>query len=101
MATFTLPGATPSTSQFTLPSASSTSAPATPTAPTDGFAGHGETQGGLPRSVNIPTNIYQANLMSNTSWADDCFIMQKFSNRLQAYMIGYVNAIYSDYAVYL
>lgn len=73
----------------------------TPSTPTDGFAGLGETAGGLPRSVTIPTNIFQAGLMSGTSWADDCFIYQKFSDRLQAYMIGYVNTIYSDYSVYL
>lgn len=74
---------------------------ATTTTPTDGYAGLSETPGGMPRSVNIPSNIYQAGLMSGTSWADDCFIYQKFSDRLQAYMIGYVNAIYSDYPVYL
>jgi hypothetical protein len=73
----------------------------TPPSITDGFAALGETKGGLPRSVNIPTNIYQANLMSDTSWADDAFIYQKFSNKLQAYLIGYVNSIYSDYSVYL
>jgi len=68
---------------------------------TDGFAALGETKGGLPRSVNIPSNIAQSGIMSDTSWADDCFIYQKFSSRLQAYMIGYVNAIYSNYSVYL
>jgi hypothetical protein len=72
----------------------------TTTTNSDGFAGLGEIQGGLPRSVNIPTNIWQNNLMSDTSWADDCFISQKFSAKLQAYLIGYVGAIYSNYNVY-
>jgi hypothetical protein len=68
---------------------------------TDGFAALGEVKGGLPRSVNIPTNIYQSGMLSDTSWADDCFVMQKFYDRLQAYMIGYVNSVYSNYSVYL
>jgi hypothetical protein len=66
---------------------------------TDGFAALGETKGGLPRSVNIPTNI--SSMLSGTSWADDCFVYQKFAEKLQAYLIGYVNAIYSDHNVYL
>ncbi len=55
---------------------------------------------GLPRTVNIPSNIINNNLMSDTSVASDCFIRQKFSNKLQAYLIGYVNNIYSNYSVY-
>lgn len=67
---------------------------------TDGFAALGEIKGGLPRSVNIPTNIWQGGMMSDTSWADDCFVNQKFSAKLQAYMIGYANAVYSNYNIY-
>lgn len=66
---------------------------------TDGFAALGEKKGGLPRSVNVPTNI--TSMLSGTSWADDCFIYQKFAEKLQAYMVGYVNAIYSDHNVYI
>jgi hypothetical protein len=77
------------------------STPSTTAAPTDGFAALGETKGGLPRSVNIPTNIYQAGLLSDTSWADDCFVGQKFSQKLQAYLVGYVGSIYSQYSVYM
>jgi hypothetical protein len=55
---------------------------------------------GLPRSSNLPSNIVDNNMMSSTSIASDCFIKQQFSNKLQAYMIGYVNSIYSNYSVY-
>lgn len=68
--------------------------------PSDGNTGLSDVKTGLPRSVNIPTNIKNQGLMSDTSWADDCFVGQKFSAKLQAYLIGYVNAIYSNYSVY-
>jgi fructose-specific phosphotransferase system IIC component len=55
---------------------------------------------GLPRQVVIPSGIVNADLMSKTSLASDCFIKQKFSNKLQSYLIGYVNSIYSDYPVF-
>jgi hypothetical protein len=55
---------------------------------------------GLPRDVNVPSTIINSDLLSVTSLASDCFIKQKFSRKLQAYMIGYVNSIYSDYSVY-
>ncbi|MNK27642.1 hypothetical protein D3C87_460040 [compost metagenome] len=63
-------------------------------------SGLGEVVGGLPRSVNIPTNIAEANIMSDTAWATDCFIYGAFSNKLQAYMIGYVSSIFSNYSIY-
>lgn len=63
-------------------------------------SGLGEVVGGLPRSVNIPTNIVEAGIMSDTSFADDCFVYQNFSNKLQAYLIGYVSSIYSSYSIY-
>jgi hypothetical protein len=55
---------------------------------------------GLPRKVNIPSGIVNANLLSKTSLASDCFIRQQFSNKLQAYLVGYVNSIYSNYPVF-
>lgn len=55
---------------------------------------------GLPRNVNIPSSIINEDLMSPTSLAHECFINQKFSNKLQAYLIGYVNSIYSNYSIY-
>lgn len=66
---------------------------------TDGFAALGEVKGGLPRSVNVPTNI--TSMLSGTSWASDCFVYQKFAEKLQAFLIGYVNAAYSDHNLYL
>jgi hypothetical protein len=38
--------------------------------------------------------------MSRTSAAEDCFIGQQFSNKLQAFMVGYVNAVFSDYSIF-
>jgi hypothetical protein len=55
---------------------------------------------GMPRGSEIPSAIIDNKLMSDTSLAEDCFIKQRFSNKLQAYMIGYVNTIYSNYSVY-
>lgn len=54
----------------------------------------------MPRTSTIPGTIVQAGLMSETSNASDCFIQQQFSAKLQAFMIGYVNSIYSYYSVY-
>lgn len=55
---------------------------------------------GLPRLNAIPSNILTQNLMSKTSVAAECFVNQRFSNKLQAYMIDYINKIYSNYSVY-
>lgn len=64
------------------------------------FSTLGETIAGLPRSVNIPMGVAQSGLLSTTSTAADVFAGQKFSSKLQAYLVGYVNSIYSDYSVY-
>lgn len=64
------------------------------------FSTLGETVAGLPRSVNIPTGVVESGQMSTTSKASDCFVEQKFSSKLQAFLVGYVNSIYSDYSVY-
>jgi len=58
-----------------------------------------QSPGDLPRSVLIPTNIAESGLISDTSLAKDCFVYQKFSGKLQVYMIGYVNGVYSRYSV--
>ena len=55
---------------------------------------------GDPGGTNLPTAIVNANLLSNTARAADCFIQQKFSNKLQAFLVGYVNLTYSQYAIY-
>lgn len=60
------------------------------------------------REVLIPSNIISPPkdvngglpLMSGTSKSTDCFIKQRFSGNLQAFMIGYTNSIYSEYNVY-
>ncbi len=52
------------------------------------------------RSVNIPTNIVSRDIMSKTSDALECFTEQKFSNKLQAYMVNYVLSVSSNKAVY-
>ena len=63
------------------------------------FSSNTEPDNGQPRDVNIPSAITQAKLLSTTSLASDCFVSQKFSNKLQAYLIGYVNSIFSDHPV--
>jgi hypothetical protein len=55
---------------------------------------------GIPRSSDIPSAIIDNGLLSETSLASDCFINQRFSNKLQAFLIGYVDSIYSNYSVY-
>lgn len=55
---------------------------------------------GMSRSNSIPSNISAAGLLSPTSIAAQCFVYQQFSSKLQAFMIGYVNSIYSDYSVF-
>jgi hypothetical protein len=55
---------------------------------------------GLPVVQQIPTNIRTSGIMSDTSSAGECFINQRFSAKLQAFMISYVNSIASNYAVY-
>ena len=50
--------------------------------------------------VLIPTAVVNANLLSETSRAADCFIEQRFSNKLQAFLLGYVNSTISYFSVY-
>jgi len=45
----------------------------------------------------IPTNMIGQ--ISETSYAPHCFINQRFSGRLQSFLIGYVNSVYSDYPI--
>lgn len=56
--------------------------------------------GAMPRGAVIPSGIIEAGLLSNTSKAIDCFAHQKFSAKLQVFMIGYVSSIMSYYSVY-
>lgn len=59
-----------------------------------------ETLGGLPRTSLVPTSIMEQNLLSPDSIAYNCFAKQKFSSKLQVFLIGYVNSVYSNYSVY-
>lgn len=56
--------------------------------------------GGLTRVQSLPTNMRAPGVMSDTSSAPECFVNQRYSAKLQAFLIGYVNAIYSDPAIY-
>lgn len=51
------------------------------------------------RSSMIPSGL--AKKISNTSQANECFVNQRFSGRMQAFLIGYNNSIYSEHSVYL
>lgn len=55
---------------------------------------------GLPAIQIIPTNIRAQAMMSDTSLAAECFINQRFSAQLQAFLISYNNYMQSNYAVY-
>lgn len=63
------------------------------------FGSGDSSSGGIPREVLLPSKLLDSKVMSSTSLATNCFVGQQFSNKLQAYLIGYVNSIYSDYAV--
>lgn len=53
-----------------------------------------------PRSLDIPTNMRHPGVMSDTSLAIECFVNQRFSAKLQAFLISYNNSIYSEHPVY-
>jgi hypothetical protein len=55
---------------------------------------------GLPAVEQIPTNMKSPGVMSTTASAPECFINQRFSSKLQAFLISYVNSIHSNYPVY-
>lgn len=48
---------------------------------------------GLPAVQYIPTNLLQKGVLSDTSSAPECFVNQRFSAKLQAYLVAYVNAV--------
>lgn len=55
---------------------------------------------GMPRGSGIPSAIIERGLLSDTCVARDCFVHQVFSNKLQAFLVGYVNQSYSNYSIY-
>lgn len=63
-------------------------------------SGSNSAYGGSPQVSSIPSNLRANGVMSDTSSAPECFINQRFSAKLQAFLIGYVGSIYSNYPVY-
>lgn len=55
---------------------------------------------GIPAVQTIPTNLREPGVMSNTSSAPECFINQRFSSKLQAFMISYASSVSSNYPIY-
>ena len=55
---------------------------------------------GAPAIQSIPTNIATQGVMSSAHFASDCFVNQRFSIYLQAYMVSYVNNAASNYSTY-
>lgn len=53
-----------------------------------------------PRTMNIPTNLRQPKVMSDTSLAVECFVNQRFSAKLQAYLISYNGSVANEYSIY-
>ena len=51
------------------------------------------------RESMVPENI--RNMLSDTSDAAECFVNQRFSNRLQIFLVGYNNNIYTEHSPYL
>jgi hypothetical protein len=54
---------------------------------------------GLPVVAAIPTNMRNPGVMSDTSKAADCFINQRFSLKLQAQLVSYVNSITGNHSI--
>lgn len=55
---------------------------------------------GLPAVEPLPTNMRNPGVMSETSSAPECYVNQRMSAKLQAFMISYVNSISSTYPVF-
>jgi len=59
-------------------------------------------QGSLSNKAQfIPEGILNSGGLSKTSEASTCFIQQKFSNKLQVYLINYVMSVSSEYSLYV
>lgn len=54
---------------------------------------------GIPAVQSVPVNIVDSGLISDTSSAPECFINQRFSSQLQAFLIAYVNSVVSNYPI--
>ncbi len=54
----------------------------------------------VDQTSKVPTNMMSADLLSPTSDALTCFREQKFSAKLQAFMVSYVISVNGYYSVY-
>lgn len=54
---------------------------------------------GMGRKSSVPEAIYN-NYLSTTSRAADCFVNQRFSAKLQAYLVGYVAGLTTGRSIY-
>ena len=54
----------------------------------------------IPKGMFVPTKILENGTLSPSSEAYFCFVGQKFSANLQAYLINYVISISDSYSVY-
>lgn len=54
---------------------------------------------GLPAVQQVPTNILSSGLLSPTSSALECFVDQRFSSQMQAFLISYSNSINANYPI--
>lgn len=54
---------------------------------------------GMPSVQSLPTNIVKPGVLSPTSVAGDCFVYQRFSLKLQAYMVSYVSSLAGNYPI--
>lgn len=55
---------------------------------------------GTPAVQPIPKNIVESGKMSITSSAPECFVNQRFSLKLQTFLISYVIMVSSQHAVH-
>jgi len=54
---------------------------------------------GTPAVQYVPTNIRDSGKLSDTSSAPECFVNQRFSQKLQAFLVAYVSSVNSNYPI--
>jgi hypothetical protein len=59
-----------------------------------------KTDSTIDTDLNVPTKILEKGLLSKTSEAYDCFAYQKFSSKLQMFLINYNIIVSSLYPIY-
>ena len=58
------------------------------------------TDTGIDQTSKLPTGVAASGDLSGTSDALTCFREQKFSQKLQIFLVSYVMSVSSPYAVY-